>query len=145
MSVATRTIAPAEDRWPAGGVESEDTLDCLLLASHLLGADRAVANIGGGNTSAKGLAADHTGRVIATMGTRADVYVGVALRDGNTHGGRAAVGAMQFAHALFDASDTLVESRFSLRASSSAGSTFASSGFALTSAGTRSKQYINWE
>ena len=31
-------------------------------ASHLLGADRAVSNFGGGNTSAKGTATDHTGR-----------------------------------------------------------------------------------
>ena len=31
------------------------TLDQLVLASHLLGANRAVSNFGGGNTSAKGI------------------------------------------------------------------------------------------
>jgi len=67
MSVATPTIAAAEDRWPADADVPDDALDALLLASHLLGADRAVANYGGGNTSAKGVSADHTGRAIATM------------------------------------------------------------------------------
>ena len=43
------------------------TLDQVLLASHLLGADRAVANFGGGNTSAKGTATDHVGREVARM------------------------------------------------------------------------------
>ena len=41
------------------------TLDQLVLASHLLGANRAVSNFGGGNTSAKGTATDHAGREIA--------------------------------------------------------------------------------
>ena len=62
MSTATRMIAPAEDRWPAPGEVPEDPLGQVLLASHLLGSDRAVANFGGGNTSAKGTAADHVGR-----------------------------------------------------------------------------------
>ena len=38
-----------------------------LLASHLLGADRAVANFGGGNTSAKGIGTDHLGRELDVM------------------------------------------------------------------------------
>ncbi len=42
-------------------------LDQVLLASHLLGADRAVANFGGGNTSAKGLDHDHLGRELETI------------------------------------------------------------------------------
>ena len=47
-------IAPAEDRWPAPGEVPGDPLGQVLLASHLLGSDRAVSNFGGGNTSAKG-------------------------------------------------------------------------------------------
>ena len=37
------------------------------MASHLLGSDRAVANYGGGNTSAKGATTDHVGRTIDAM------------------------------------------------------------------------------
>jgi rhamnulose-1-phosphate aldolase/alcohol dehydrogenase len=40
----------------------DDALGQVLLASHLLGSDRTLANFGGGNTSAKGTAVDHTGR-----------------------------------------------------------------------------------
>jgi rhamnulose-1-phosphate aldolase/alcohol dehydrogenase len=42
-------------------------LDQVLDASHRLGADRSVANYGGGNTSAKGFATDHVGREIEVM------------------------------------------------------------------------------
>ena len=66
MSVAERMVAPAEDRWPADGVP-EDALGQVVLASHLLGSDRAVANFGGGNTSAKGESTDHVGREVRTM------------------------------------------------------------------------------
>ena len=38
-----------------------------MLASHLLGANRAVSNFGGGNTSAKGVTTDHAGREVSTM------------------------------------------------------------------------------
>jgi len=55
-------IAPAEDRWPETGEVAADALGQVLVASHLLGTDRAVANFGGGNTSAKGTAIDHVGR-----------------------------------------------------------------------------------
>jgi len=63
MTTVPRMIDRAEDRWPedAGAVPA-DTLGQVLLASHLLGSDRAVANFGGGNTSAKGTATDHVGR-----------------------------------------------------------------------------------
>ena len=44
-----------------------DALGQLVLASHLLGANRAVSNFGGGNTSAKGTTIDHTGREINAM------------------------------------------------------------------------------
>jgi rhamnulose-1-phosphate aldolase/alcohol dehydrogenase len=67
MSIETPLIEAVPDRWPAGGAPSGDRLDELVLASHLLGADRAVANYGGGNTSAKGVARDHTGRTIPVM------------------------------------------------------------------------------
>ena len=67
MSLLTRMVAPVEDRWPAGGEVPDDALGQVLLASHLLGSDRAVANFGGGNTSAKGQAVDHVGREIDVM------------------------------------------------------------------------------
>jgi rhamnulose-1-phosphate aldolase/alcohol dehydrogenase len=63
MSTIQRMIDRAEDRWPEDpGAVPDDTLGQVLLASHLLGSDRAVANFGGGNTSAKGTATDHVGR-----------------------------------------------------------------------------------
>jgi rhamnulose-1-phosphate aldolase/alcohol dehydrogenase len=60
MSVLQGIPAP-EDRWdgaPAGG----GVLETLVYRSNLLGADRALANQGGGNTSSKGTAVDHAGR-----------------------------------------------------------------------------------
>jgi rhamnulose-1-phosphate aldolase/alcohol dehydrogenase len=60
-------IARTEDRWPDASELPGDALGLLLLASHLLGADRAVANFGGGNTSAKGTATDHVGREVGVM------------------------------------------------------------------------------
>jgi rhamnulose-1-phosphate aldolase/alcohol dehydrogenase len=63
MSTLAAMVDRAEDRWPEDpGAVPDDTLGQVLLASHLLGADRAVANFGGGNTSAKGTATDHVGR-----------------------------------------------------------------------------------
>jgi rhamnulose-1-phosphate aldolase/alcohol dehydrogenase len=63
MTTVPRMIDRAEDRWPEdAGAVPDDTLGQVLLASHLLGSDRAVANFGGGNTSAKGTASDHVGR-----------------------------------------------------------------------------------
>ena len=62
MSTLERMIAPAEDRWPAADEVPGDALGQVLLASHLLGSDRAVSNFGGGNTSAKGTTTDHVGR-----------------------------------------------------------------------------------
>jgi rhamnulose-1-phosphate aldolase/alcohol dehydrogenase len=66
MTTLAQMIARAEDRWPEGEVP-DDALGQVLLASHLLGADRAVANFGGGNTSAKGTATDHVGREVDVM------------------------------------------------------------------------------
>jgi rhamnulose-1-phosphate aldolase/alcohol dehydrogenase len=67
MTTLAQMIAPAEDRWPSSGELPGDALGQVLLASHLLGSDRAVANFGGGNTSAKGTATDHVGREIEVM------------------------------------------------------------------------------
>src|SRR3954451_17253057 len=66
MSTVTPIINSVADLWPSDGVP-EDTLGQLVLASHLLGANRAVSNFGGGNTSAKGRAVDHAGREIDVM------------------------------------------------------------------------------
>jgi len=68
MSVAEQMVARAEERWPASSADVPgDALGQVLLASHLLGSDRAVANFGGGNTSAKGRATDHLGRELDVM------------------------------------------------------------------------------
>jgi rhamnulose-1-phosphate aldolase/alcohol dehydrogenase len=67
VSLVEQMIAPAEDRWPAASDVPDDALGQVLLASHLLGSDRAVSNFGGGNTSAKGRATDHVGREIDVM------------------------------------------------------------------------------
>ena len=65
MSTLERMVDRAEDRWPAEGSElPPDALGQVLHASHLLGSDRAVANFGGGNTSAKGATTDHAGREV---------------------------------------------------------------------------------
>jgi rhamnulose-1-phosphate aldolase/alcohol dehydrogenase len=65
MSTVTPLIDHVEDLWP--GDVPQDTLDQLVLASHLLGANRAVSNFGGGNTSAKGVTTDHAGRELSAM------------------------------------------------------------------------------
>jgi rhamnulose-1-phosphate aldolase/alcohol dehydrogenase len=67
MTTTAQMIAPVEDRWPAAGEVPDDPLGQVLLASHLLGSDRSVANFGGGNTSAKGVARDHVDREIDVM------------------------------------------------------------------------------
>ena len=67
MSTLERMIDSADDRWPAEGEVPDDALGQVVLASHLLGADRAVANFGGGNTSAKGTTEDHAGREVAAI------------------------------------------------------------------------------
>ena len=57
-----RGVGSPADLWDESAVSGLDTLEALAYRSNLLGADRALANQGGGNTSAKGLAADHLGR-----------------------------------------------------------------------------------
>jgi rhamnulose-1-phosphate aldolase/alcohol dehydrogenase len=65
VTVATPIAHRTDDRWPAdapaGGLEQ------LVLRSNLLGADRAVANFGGGNTSVKAREVDHAGREIDVL------------------------------------------------------------------------------
>ena len=60
-------IAAPVDRWDADVARGLGVLDSLVYRSNLLGADRAVANQGGGNTSAKDLQPDHTGRQVRTL------------------------------------------------------------------------------
>jgi rhamnulose-1-phosphate aldolase/alcohol dehydrogenase len=54
-------IPTPENRW-THTKRKLGVLEALVARSNLLGADRSLANQGGGNTSAKGVAADHVGR-----------------------------------------------------------------------------------
>jgi rhamnulose-1-phosphate aldolase/alcohol dehydrogenase len=68
-------IPAPEDRWD-DGAGALGVLQQLVARSNLLGADRALANQGGGNTSAKDVVADHTGkeqRVIWVKGSGTDL------------------------------------------------------------------------
>jgi rhamnulose-1-phosphate aldolase/alcohol dehydrogenase len=67
MSTVTPLIDHVDDLWPGDGGPPGDLLAQLVLASNLLGTNRAVSNFGGGNTSAKGVAVDHAGREVAVM------------------------------------------------------------------------------
>jgi len=55
-------IPAPEDLWDTGAADGLGGIDLLVYRSNLLGADRALANQGGGNTSSKGVVVDHTGR-----------------------------------------------------------------------------------
>src|SRR3954470_17780086 len=66
MRTGAPLIDSVDDLWPGEG-PPDGVLEQLVLASHLLGANRAVSNFGGGNTSAKGTAPDHTGRETPVM------------------------------------------------------------------------------
>src|SRR5581483_1906944 len=55
-----------ESRWQATAVPA-GVLEGLVYRSNLLGSDRALANQGGGNTSAKGTISDHTGRQVRVL------------------------------------------------------------------------------
>jgi rhamnulose-1-phosphate aldolase/alcohol dehydrogenase len=68
MSVATPVVNAVPNEWDEqAAAEASSTLEQVVLASHLLGGNRALANFGGGNTSAKGTATDHVGREISAM------------------------------------------------------------------------------
>jgi rhamnulose-1-phosphate aldolase/alcohol dehydrogenase len=60
-------IADPQDRWSETAAPSGSVLDDLVYRSNLLGSDRALANQGGGNTSAKGTTVDHAGRETRTL------------------------------------------------------------------------------
>ena len=59
--IALQGIPAPQDRWDDAAAPAEP-LAALVYRSNLLGSDRALANQGGGNTSAKGTALDHAGR-----------------------------------------------------------------------------------
>jgi rhamnulose-1-phosphate aldolase/alcohol dehydrogenase len=59
-------IAAPQDRWDVSAADL-GVLEGLVHRSNLLGADRALANVGGGNTSAKETIADHTGREVRVL------------------------------------------------------------------------------
>jgi rhamnulose-1-phosphate aldolase/alcohol dehydrogenase len=58
--------APA-NRWEDAAASNLSTLDGLVYRSRLLGSDRALANVGGGNTSAKETTLDHAGREVRVL------------------------------------------------------------------------------
>jgi rhamnulose-1-phosphate aldolase/alcohol dehydrogenase len=58
----SRGMAAPADRWDREMASVLRGLDELVYRSNLLGADRSLANQGGGNTSAKGTILDHLGR-----------------------------------------------------------------------------------
>jgi rhamnulose-1-phosphate aldolase/alcohol dehydrogenase len=60
-------IPVPENRWVPDAAAGLAGVDELVYRSNLLGADRALANRGGGNTSAKGVTVDHVGRETRTL------------------------------------------------------------------------------
>jgi rhamnulose-1-phosphate aldolase/alcohol dehydrogenase len=62
LVAALHGIPAPLDRWDDAVASRLDMLDALAYRSNLLGADRALANQGGGNTSAKQTVVDHAGR-----------------------------------------------------------------------------------
>src|SRR5690242_5785499 len=73
---ALHGIPVPENRWENGGGSGLSVLDGLAYRSRLLGADRALANIGGGNTSAKESGLDHRGeetRILWVKGSGTDL------------------------------------------------------------------------
>jgi rhamnulose-1-phosphate aldolase/alcohol dehydrogenase len=60
-------IRPPDDLWEETEAAGLLPLDALVYRSRLLGTDRAIANQGGGNTSAKGPGEDHLGRETSVL------------------------------------------------------------------------------
>ena len=60
-------ISPPADLWDDSAAAGLEGVDELVYRSNLVGADRALANQGGGNTSTKGVARDHAGRETRTL------------------------------------------------------------------------------
>jgi rhamnulose-1-phosphate aldolase/alcohol dehydrogenase len=67
VSGVLQGIASSESRWDDAAVTGLSLLEALAYRSNLLGADRALANRGGGNTSAKEMVTDHTGREVRVL------------------------------------------------------------------------------
>jgi rhamnulose-1-phosphate aldolase/alcohol dehydrogenase len=65
--VDVRPIPAPADRWDAHAAAGLSAVHELVYRSNLLGADRSLANRGGGNTSSKGTSLDHTGREVRTL------------------------------------------------------------------------------
>jgi rhamnulose-1-phosphate aldolase/alcohol dehydrogenase len=60
-------IPAPDNRWELAAAQGLTGVDEVVYRSNLLGADRALANRGGGNTSAKGITPDHAGRETRTL------------------------------------------------------------------------------
>jgi rhamnulose-1-phosphate aldolase/alcohol dehydrogenase len=84
-------LITAESRWDAERAAGLDPLEGLAYRSGLLGADRSIANFGGGNTSIKATERDHLGRETRVLwvkgsGTdlatiRAEEFTGLRLEE----------------------------------------------------------------
>ena len=86
MSTVTPLIEHVHDLWPDDRPAAEDPLSELVLASHLLGANRAVSNFGGGNTSAKGTTRDHVGREVEVVWVKGSGSDLATMREGDFTG-----------------------------------------------------------
>jgi rhamnulose-1-phosphate aldolase/alcohol dehydrogenase len=76
LVAALNGIPAPDDRWDGDVAAGLSPLDGLVYRSTLLGADRALANQGGGNTSVKETIVDHTGRetrVLRVKGSGTDL------------------------------------------------------------------------
>jgi rhamnulose-1-phosphate aldolase/alcohol dehydrogenase len=86
-----RIPGATENLWDASKAEDVSELEALAYRSNLLGADRAVANYGGGNTSTKAKEWDHAGREVDLLWVkgsgsdlatiRADQFTGLKLEE----------------------------------------------------------------
>jgi rhamnulose-1-phosphate aldolase/alcohol dehydrogenase len=63
----TRIPGATENLWDSQRAQGLSELETLAYRSNLLGADRAVANFGGGNTSTKAKEKDHAGREVDVL------------------------------------------------------------------------------
>ncbi len=63
----TRIPGATENLWDSQRAQALSELETLAYRSNLLGADRAVANFGGGNTSTKAKERDHAGREVDAL------------------------------------------------------------------------------
>ena len=98
---AAPPIQPPRDRWDRAAAADRGELELLAYRSNLLGADRSVANWGGGNTSSKVTETDYRGRatrVLWVKGSGSDLgaigpdqFTGLRLDDLQALGERADV------------------------------------------------------